>query len=70
MTEFKCLILYQLDCKIWALGTPNWKFSSEVSKLCLYRKSYKAGYLNTDTIGILVWVILCCGRQCCTLYGV
>lgn len=70
MTEFKCLILYQLDCKILALGTPSWKFSSEDNKLCLNRKSYKAGCLNTDTIGILVWIILFCGRQCCTLYGV
>lgn len=56
-------------CKTLALGTTNWMdFRNEDSKLCSYRKSYnyEAGFLNSSTIGILSWMIFCCGRQSCT----
>lgn len=41
------------------------EFRNEDSKLCSYRKSYsyKVGFLNTGTIGILSWIIFCSGRQ-------
>lgn len=54
VTELKHLIIYQQIWTVLALGSPSWmEIRNEDSKLYLYRKSYKIGFLNIDAIGIL-----------------